>query len=238
MKKHHDMIPLGDSAVLIRFGHMIRESIHHQVYAAAMHIENNPFPGFKECVPSFNSVSIHYDLLKLPQVQGARSSFEAVCSLLNELLAEMKPETERAPVIVDIPVCYGGEYGPDLETVAVLNGLTPEEVVDIHCGKDYLIYAIGFTPGFPYVGGMSERISAPRKKTPTLKVPPGSVGIAGNQTGIYPLETPGGWQIIGRTPLELFLPDQYPSTLLQGGQYIRFYQIDRMEFMFLKGGGA
>lgn len=177
-------------------------------------------------------------MLKLPRRDGVSSSFEVVCSLLNELLSEIEIQEERSPVVVDIPVCYEEEYGPDLEVVATINELTPEEVIHIHTGQDYLIYALGFTPGFPYVGGVSEQISAPRKSTPRLKVPSGSVGIAGNQTGIYPIETPGGWQIIGRTPLALFLPEQYPPTLLEGGQYIRFRRIDREEFSFLRGGSV
>ncbi|UNK16418.1 5-oxoprolinase subunit PxpB [Paenibacillus sp. N3/727] len=232
------MLPLGDSAVLIQLGQVISESVHRQVHAAVQYIENHPFPGYIECIPSFTTVSIHYDLLKLPRRDGASSSFEVVCTLLNELLSEIELQEERGPVVVDIPVCYEEEYGPDLEVVATINGLTPEEVIHIHTGQDYLIYALGFTPGFPYVGGVSEQISAPRKSTPRLKVPSGSVGIAGNQTGIYPIETPGGWQIIGRTPLALFLPEQYPPTLLEGGQYIRFRKIDREEFAFLKGGSV
>ncbi|MGM1049499.1 MAG: 5-oxoprolinase subunit PxpB [Bacillota bacterium] len=232
------MLPLGDSAVLIQLGQVISESVHHQVHAASQYIENHPFPGYIECIPSFTTVSIHYDLLKLPRRDGVSSSFEVVCLLLNELLSEIELQEERVPVVVDIPVCYEEEYGPDLEVVATINGLTPEEVIHIHTGQDYLIYALGFTPGFPYVGGVSEQISAPRKSTPRLKVPSGSVGIAGNQTGIYPIETPGGWQIIGRTPLALFLPERYPPTLLEGGQYIRFRKIDREEFAFLKGGSV
>ncbi|SMF83206.1 inhibitor of KinA [Paenibacillus uliginis N3/975] len=232
------MLPLGDSAVLIELGQVISESVHRQVHAASQYIENHPFPGYIECIPSFTTVSIHYDLLKLPRRDGVSSSFEVVCSLLNELLSEIEIQEERSPVVVDIPVCYEEEYGPDLEVVATINELTPEEVIHIHTGQDYLIYALGFTPGFPYVGGVSEQISAPRKSTPRLKVPSGSVGIAGNQTGIYPIETPGGWQIIGRTPLALFLPEQYPPTLLEGGQYIRFRRIDREEFSFLRGGSV
>lgn len=238
MIKPLKMLPLGDSAVLIQLGDVISESVHRQVHAAAQHIEKFPFLGYIECIPSFTTLSIHYDLLKLPERKGVGSSFEVVCAILKKLLSEIELQEDVVPVVVDIPVCYEEEYGQDLEVVASLNGLTPEEVINIHIGQNYLIYALGFTPGFPYVGGVSEQISAPRKSTPRLKVPAGSVGIAGNQTGIYPIETPGGWQIIGRTPLALFLPDQDPPTLLQGGQYIRFRKIDRQEFVFLKGGSV
>ncbi|MBO1911088.1 5-oxoprolinase subunit PxpB, partial [Microvirga sp. 3-52] len=115
--------------------------------------------------------------------------------------------------------------GPDLEYVAKSNNLSIEEVIQIHSENEYLVYMIGFAPGFPFLGGMDKRIATPRKETPRLTIPSGSVGIAGKQTGVYPLETPGGWQIIGRTPLDLFLPDMSPPTLLEAGDKIRFMPV-------------
>jgi inhibitor of KinA len=135
---------------------------------------------------------------------------------------------------VEIPVCYGGEFGADLDFVAKHANLTPGEVIEIHSAADYLVHMIGFAPGFPYLGGMSSKIAAPRRSSPRLKVPAGSVGIAGEQTGIYPLETPGGWQLIGRTPLALFRPEQDPPTLLQPGDIVRFRPITPQQFRELK----
>lgn len=229
------MLPLGDSAVLIQFGDAINRSVHRKVQATTQDIEDHGFPGFIECVPSFTTVTVHYDLLEIQKNDESISGFEHVCKLLRERLDKMDLQAEKESVIVEIPVCYGGDYGPDLEAVAGINGLTPKQVIEIHSGQNYLIYAIGFAPGFPYVGGVPEAIATPRKTTPRFKVPAGSVGIAGNQTGIYPIETPGGWQIIGRTPLSLFQPERYPPTRLEGGQHIRFRPIEEREFELLKG---
>ena len=231
------MFPLGDSAVLIKLGDVINKPVHLKVQAVAQFVQDHPFPGFTECIPSFTTVSIHYDLLQVREVEESGSPFDYVCTLLNEYLNQIEQLENSAPVVMDIPVCYGGDYGPDLDDVAAMNKLTPEQVIEIHCGQAYLIHALGFAPGFPYLGGMSERIAVPRRSTPRLMVPSGSVGIAGNQTGIYPIESPGGWQIIGRTPLALFRPEHHPPTLLEGGQYIRFRQIDQAEYeLILKGG--
>ncbi|QWU13307.1 inhibitor of KinA [Paenibacillus sophorae] len=227
--------PLGDSAVSVEFGQSISAKIHKEIRAAVHRIEIDPFPGFIECVPSFAAISVFYDLAALRIPDRNRTAFDHVCSILRDKLMltgdGLRDESTR---IIDIPVCYGGEFGPDLGLVAESNGLSEEEVVSIHAGEQYLVYAIGFAPGFPYLGGMPDTIAAPRKKTPRLRIPAGSVGIAGSQTGIYPIETPGGWQIIGRTPLELFRPDESPPTLLQGGDYIRFRPIGQDEYLRLR----
>lgn len=230
-------LPLGDSAVIIQLGNAINLSVHRQVQSAVQYLEDHPFPGFIECVPSYTTISVHYDLLGIRGMEGCSSIFDSVCRQIEEVLNKVEIQKEVVPVIVDIPVCYGGEHGPDLEAVASFHNLTPKQVIDIHSGQDYLVYALGFAPGFPYIGGVSEQIATPRLTTPRIKVPAGSVGIAGNQTGIYPIETPGGWQIIGCTPLALFQPEQQPPTLLQGGQYIRFRPINKAQFDLLKGGG-
>ena len=132
--------------------------------------------------------------------------------------------------VLEIPVLYGGEAGPDLEFVAQHAGKTPEEVIRIHSAPEYLIYMLGFTPGFTYLGGMSEEIAAPRLTAPRVKIPAGSVGIAGAQTGVYPIDSPGGWQLIGRTPVRMYDPDRETPILPQAGQYIHFYPIDQAEY--------
>lgn len=140
-------------------------------------------------------------------------------------------EIKLLPIeIIHIPTLYGGKYGIDLNYVAEYNGLTPQEVIEIHCGTNYLVYMLGFTPGFPYLGGMSERIATSRLESPREKILSGSVRIAGNQTGIYPIDSPGGWRIIGRTPIKLFDINRNPVVLLKAGQYIRFEPIEEDEY--------
>jgi KipI family sensor histidine kinase inhibitor len=135
-----------------------------------------------------------------------------------------------APRLVEIPTLYGGEFGPDLGDVAEHNGISDAEVIKIHSGADYLVYMMGFLPGFPYLGGMSERIATPRLKTPRSAIPAGSVAIAERQTGIYPVESPGGWRIIGRTPISLFDPSREPPVEIEPGDYLRFVQVDESEY--------
>jgi len=232
MSKPYSMHPLGDAAVLVQFGDGIGDAVHRRVVDFTLRVERNPFPGYIECIPSYTTVSIYYDPGMVRKPDASDSTFDYVSSLLEERLMEDVEDSHSHSFheVVDIPVCYGGDCGPDLQYVAELSGITADEVIRLHSGQDYLVYAIGFAPGFPYIGGVPERIAAPRKQTPRPRIPAGSVGIAGTQTGIYPIETPGGWQIIGRTPLALFRPDQQPPTLLKGGQYIRFRPIDRAEY--------
>ena len=159
-----------------------------------------------------------------------QQSFAGAKVELQTTLLNLRDESLKDQRTVEIPVCYGGDYGPDLEFVAQHNSLTEEKVVAIHSAADYLVYMIGFAPGFPYLGGMSEQIAAPRRESPRLQIPAGSVGIAGAQTGVYPIETPGGWQLIGRTPLELFRPTEDPPTRLRAGDIVRFRPITSEEF--------
>ncbi|ANF96768.1 5-oxoprolinase subunit PxpB [Paenibacillus bovis] len=226
--------PLGDSALLIEFGQEIHSDTLGRIQTAAQQIEQNPFPGWIECVPSYTTLAVYYDLavLSLMNHPGSPGIYEQVCQLVEQrLLTALVQEKKQASRIVEIPVCYGGEYGPDLQVVADHNRLTTDQVVQIHTSGDYTVYAIGFAPGFPYMGGMSPQIAALRKQTPRLTIPAGSVGIAGGQTGIYPLETPGGWQLIGRTPVRIFDPAQSPPALLQSGDRVRFLSITAEEYV-------
>lgn len=217
-----DLIPLGDSAVIVQMGQTIQPETHRQVKALAAHLDEHPFPGLIEYIPAFTTVTVFYDPLRL--------SFSSVCWILEQMVSGLGDAMDIQPKTVEIPVCYGGEFGPDLEFVAEHNGLTPEEVIRIHSSGEYLVYMIGFAPGFPYLGGMSDRIAAPRRPSPRLAIPAGTVGIAGTQTGVYPIETPGGWQLIGRTPLALFRPHENPPSLLQAGDMIRFRPISCQEY--------
>ncbi|ACX66055.1 MULTISPECIES: 5-oxoprolinase subunit PxpB [Paenibacillus] len=235
MSKSYTFYPLGDSAVLIQFADFVSERVHRQVTDMTRRLEREPFMGWIECIPSFTSIAVYYDFDKIEKPAGFDTVFAYVCSMLEQRMEANTADENRTPYeVVDIPVCYGGEFGPDLDEVARKNHLSPLDVVKIHSGQDYLIYAIGFAPGFPYVGGIPEQIATQRRKTPRLRIPAGSVGIAGTQTGIYPIETPGGWQIIGRTPLALFRPGAEPPTLLKSGQYIRFRPIQAEEYERLR----
>ena len=216
------IVPLGDSAVIIQFGNQITPDIHRLVSACAARLEKEPFSGMVECVPAFTTITVFYNPLQL--------SFKEVCSALEQTITDMGDTKVNTPRIVEIPVCYGGEFGPDLMFVAEHNGLTADEVIQIHSSGEYLVYMIGFAPGFPYLGGMSERISTPRRQVPRLSIPAGTVGIAGMQTGMYPIETPGGWQMIGRTPVSLFRPTHHTPSLLQSGDMIHFRPISPKEF--------
>ncbi len=215
-----ELKPAGDSALLISFGELIDEEINGRVHAVARAIEEADFEWLVEVVPAYSSLLVVYDPLKVAYVEVET----AIKPLLN---AETESFRGR---LVEVPVVYSGQYGPDIEFVAEHNGLTVDDVVEIHSRPVYRVYFLGFLPGFAYLGGMDERIAAPRLERPRLKVPAGSVGIAGKQTGIYPLESPGGWRLIGRTPLRLFNPSKEPPTLLQPGDRVKFVPIDESEF--------
>lgn len=214
-------LPCGDQAVTVEWGSTIDEHINRQVHAFARKVEALSHPAITEVVPTYRSATVHYR----PEV----FSYEELNQLLAPLAQGSAEEAEELPV-VEIPVCYGGEYGPDLLEVAQHCSLTPEEVIARHTAPTYRIYMLGFTPGFPYLGGMDPSIAAPRRKEPRIHIPAGSVGIAGEQTGVYPIVSPGGWQLIGRTPLRLFDPQREQPILLSAGAGIRFVPIDEETF--------
>lgn len=212
----------GDSAVSIVLGNTISEHTNHLILAIQREIEQAHIAGITEVVPTYCSLMVHY----LPEEIGWRK----LCQHLRAICSRTDAAAINDAVIWDIPVLYGGQYGPDLSFVAEHNGLSESDVIRIHTGRDYLVYMLGFTPGFPYLGGMDDRIAAPRLDSPRVSIPAGSVGIAGSQTGIYPLASPGGWRLIGQTPVKLYAPDREQPILLHAGDYIRFVSIDRSEF--------
>lgn len=235
----YQIVPFGESAVIVRFGDKILPEIHQKISAFTDFLEKNPFPGLLEYVPSFTAVTIFYDPLvvrqqwqNLPEMPAPKISvsFDRVKSFLQKSLQGLTGISDHKPQLVEIPVCYGGELGPDLEYVAEYHKITPEEVIRIHSEAEYLVYMIGFAPGFPYLGGLSKKIATPRRATPRTVIPKGSVGIAGDQTGAYPIETPGGWQLIGQTPLELFRPESDPPILLKSGNIVKFIPITIEEY--------
>lgn len=215
-------LPGGDRALFIELGDTIDPELNRRVRRLHLAIQEATPPGLVETVPAYRSLLVCYEPRDVSP-QQLRATLE--------LLVD-KTEADEFPAakVTEVPAVYGGEYGPDLEFVAEHNGLSPEDVVRLHAGKAYLIYVLGFTPGFAYLGGLSPRIATPRLATPRARIPAGSVGIAGNQTGIYPVESPGGWRLIGRTPVELFHPEKEPPSLLQMGDYVEFVPITAQEF--------
>ncbi len=225
-----EIVQISETAALVEFGKVINEEINKRVRTFCNYIDDHPFKGFVEYVPAFTSISVIYNPLEL----NYESPYEEVKELLEEMLCHVDFLKVYEENIVNIPVCYGGEFGPDIKYVAEINNLTVEEVIKIHSEGKYLVYMVGFAPGFPYLGGMSEKISAPRRESPRIAIPEGSVGIAGMQTGVYPIETPGGWQLIGRTPIKMFKLDRQPQSILKAGDIARFYPISYDEYMKLK----
>ena len=212
----------GDTSLTVEFGNEISEEINAQIRAFNIALDQSGIKGIVETVPTYRSLMVHYD----PGVIAYGPLVKKLKGLLGQLDHIQIPPSD----VLEIPVLYGGEEGPDLAFVAEHNGKTPEEVIKIHTSTEYLIYMLGFTPGFTYLGGMSDEIATPRLKTPRVKIPAGSVGIAGAQTGVYPIDSPGGWQLIGRTPVRMYDPDRAEPILPQAGQYIKFYPIDQAEF--------
>ncbi len=217
--------PLGDSALTIEFGNEISVRLNNRVLKLANFFTKNSFAGFIEIVPSYSSLTIFYDAFKVRKnFFEFATAFEAVKSFAENALKKSDDLQLKETRLIKIPVCSDKEFAPDLDFVAASNNLAPEKVVEIFLGKTYHVFMLGFLPGFSYMGEVDERISMPRKQTPRTKVPKGSVGIAGKQTGIYSLESPGGWQIIGRTNIELFTPEADASTFLQAGDSVKFYE--------------
>lgn len=218
------MLVAGEQGLIVEFGNAIDPAVNARVHRLARALAARGLEGVIETVPTYRSLLVLFDPLILP--------LERLDSEVEALLAD--PAVEEAPGVggntVELPVLYGGEFGPDLTFIARHTGLSTEEVIAIHSSSFYLVYMLGFTPGFPYLGGMSSRLATPRLSSPRGKVPTGSVGIAGSQTGVYPVESPGGWRLIGRTPLRLFDLEAEQPFLLAPGDVVRFRPVDEEEY--------
>ena len=222
--------PVGDCAISIDFGQVIDPKINRQIRQIIEQIKGLQLDGIVELVPTYCALLVQYDAMVY--------SYSDICRILEPTLQESVTDSANELVtIVEIPTVYGGEFGPDLGFVASHNHLSEAEVVSIHSGTDYLVYMLGFIPGFTYLGGMDPRIATPRLSSPRTLIPAGSVGIAGEQTGTYPSDSPGGWQIIGRTPLTMYDMSKKQAALLRAGDYVRYVPIDENEFHRIKSLG-
>ncbi len=211
--------PVSESSVTATFGDLIDLTTHQRVMDCCAFLLERPFPGQLSVVPAYTSVTVFFN----PGQAGL--SARVVCDLLNEQLFDVPSRERLHQPVVDIPVRYGGEYGPDLPEVADRLQLSEKEVIRLHSETVYTVFMIGFLPGFPYLGLLTRALELPRRDTPRLRVPAGSVAIAGQQTGIYPQASPGGWHLIGRTDVRLFDASQQPPALLQPGMKVRFVDL-------------
>jgi inhibitor of KinA len=224
MHSHH-IFPLNESALTVGFGNFIEQEMNEKIIALFHYLHDNPPDGMIEAVPAYSSITIYYDVVVLRKKDGLTTAFEQMKKKMEDILQLQIPATAIAGRHTRIPVCYDG---PDLAFISAEKNISTEEIITIHTAPVYHVYMMGFLPGFPYLGKVDERIRVSRKSQPA-PVSAGSIGIAGSQTGIYSLPSPGGWQIIGRTPLTLFDTDKTEPTLLKAGDTVQFYSINMHE---------
>lgn len=213
----------GDKSIVVEFGDIIDEEINRKVINLMKSIEKSSLSDYiYEMIPTYRSLMIIYNPLKI--------EFNNLINTVKDMESNLEILEKHEKNIVKVPVLYGNDFGPDIETVAKHNGLKIEDVIKLHSEAEYLVYMLGFTPGFTYLGGMNNKLETPRLANPRVKIPEGSVGIAGKQTGVYPIESPGGWQLIGRTPIKLYDPKRENPILLKAGDYVKFIPITKDEF--------
>ncbi len=225
----YHIFPLGDNALTIDYGNIIDEQVNREVIARAGHLKET-LDDIIEVVPAYSSLTIYFDLVKLKKLAPKdKLVYDHLKETVEQLLQQQLQLQENQERIIKIPVCYDPEFATDIHAVATANNITVEEVVALHLSKTYRVYMLGFLPGFSYMGEVDEKIATPRKPHPQ-HVARGSVGIAGKQTGIYPMASPGGWQIIGRTPLKLFDTGAAEPALLRAGNTVQFFSITKNDF--------
>ena len=216
----------SDQSLIVSFGDKITRQAHEQVLKLLRLLESEPVAGVRNLHPAYCSLLVKFDPRRLRH--------EELQSTLEQYLSRLAKVTLPEPRVVEIPVCYGGEFGPDLIDVATIHNITREKVIELHTSATYLVYFLGFVPGFAYLGELPDALVTPRLPNPRRKVPAGSVAIAGNQTGVYPVSTPGGWRLLGRTPIAMFRPDRDGLSLLSIGDRVRFMPISVERFAALE----
>lgn len=223
---------ISEKAVSIEFGNKIEEKLMNRISNLNRLILENPFIGLDCTVPAYTTLTLFFNPVKVIRDKSliGKSCFDKVSNYLSKIAQENDDSTDKVKTIINIPVCYDEHFGLDLKELSIYHQLPKEKIIQLHSSVIYTVFMIGFVPGFAYLGGMPEVLTSPRKLAPRKAIPAGSVGIAGQQTGIYPLETPGGWQIIGKTPLKLFDVNRTQPSLLKAGDSIKFYPINLSDF--------
>lgn len=216
------VLTAGDSALLLQFEQRIGEDVNRRISATVKLLKMQQIEGIVDMIPAYASLLVQYN----PLVIRYEEIYKRVSAIVK---MDTKVESMEKKVW-EIPVLYGGELGPDFSYVAEHAGISGEELIRLHSEKDYLVYMLGFLPGFTYLGGLEEKLHTPRLENPRVKIPAGSVGIGGSQTGVYPVDSPGGWQLIGRTPVKMYDPEKQDPILVQPGEYIHFYPITDSEY--------
>lgn len=230
----YEIFALGDKAITIDLGNYIDKILNDEILYRYHQFKEQPVTGMMEVIPAYSSLTIYYDISAVrKKVQNGNSAFEYIRKEIEKKLAEPVRKIEPEKRLIRIPVCYEHDFAPDLAQLAKDKNINPEEIIKIHTSKTYRVFMMGFLPGFSYMGEVDEIIATPRKAQP-VNIVAGSVGIAGRQTGIYPLNSPGGWQIIGRTPVKLFDKENKNGCLLKTGDEIEFFAINQEEFFSLK----
>ena len=236
-----EVVPLGDSALIVRVREQFDdapEETLNEVLQTFQQLRSAAIPGVIELAPAYTSVAVFFDPIAVSKAFASGTSDDVVDWMAGRIRAAVGRRTRDGrslvgrslPRIVEIPVCYDPEFAPDLDEVARHAQISTDQVVELHSAADYRVACIGFVPGFPFIAGLPKKIATPRRSNPRKEIPPGVVGIGGAQTGIYPLRSPGGWNLIGRTPLKLFDPTKDPPVLLRAGDRVRFRAITREEF--------
>ncbi len=223
-------LPLGDRALLVEFGEQPDPAVSDRVSALTAWLDRHPLAGVTDLVPAMCSLALHYDPEAWQGDDPARTPYDRLVSALQAVVPQVPAVPQRVGAVIEIPVVYGGEFGEDLAELARACGLAPEEVVAIHSATVYTVYMLGFAPGFAYLGPLDARLSLPRRDTPRTRVPAGSVAVANAFTAVYPAELPGGWHLIGRTPLTLFDLGRDPPARLAAGNRVRFVPVDAARF--------
>jgi inhibitor of KinA len=222
--------PLGDQAITFSLGNSISQTDHQKIQAMSQWLEQHPLPGLSDIIVAYSSITITYDLYQLKLAASSSTVFEFAAEKLREAYRNSDHADNLFQKRWRVPVCYEGAFAPDLPDVAAFGNISAAEVIALHTARIYQIYMIGFLPGFPYMADVDRKIAAPRKEKPRTLVEAGSVGIAGVQTGIYPVPSPGGWQIIGRTPFKMFDSTAAPPAKFEPGQLVQFYAVTKEEF--------
>lgn len=222
----YKILPLGDLAVVLSFGNEINEKTNRQIQLFISKLEREKIKGIVEWVPAYTTLTIYY--------QPEMIAYESLKAELDRVSLSPGQTMQDIPLVYEIPVSYGGDWGQDLAYVAEYHGLSEQEVISLHANREYLIYMMGFIPGFPYLGGLPEKLAVPRLEQPRHNVKSGAVGIGGSQTGIYPADVPSGWRIIGTTPVTLFSPEKEEPFLFNSGHYIKFVPINEEQFSHIK----